>query len=121
MQAFETIDLLEQMIERTGGAPSHGVEWHEFLRSPSLSMGIYVLDEGALDPQKPHTEDEVYYVIGGRGEIEVEGETRRVGPGSIVFVAAQAEHRFRSITEALTLLVFFAPAEYSQAATGRAE
>ena len=35
--------------------------------------------------------------------------------GSIIFVAANVEHRFHSIVEALTILVLFAPAEYSAA------
>src|SRR5260221_71355 len=79
----------------------------EFLRVPSLSLGIYALPAGGVDPQKPHKEDEVYYVLQGRGMIRVETEDRAVEPGSIVFVAANIEHRFHSITEDLTLLVFF--------------
>jgi mannose-6-phosphate isomerase-like protein (cupin superfamily) len=38
----------------------------EFQRVPSLSVGIYVLEAGATDPQKPHHEDEVYYVASGQ-------------------------------------------------------
>jgi hypothetical protein len=33
--------------------------------------------------------------------------------GSVVYVAKTVEHKFHSIEEDLTLLVFFAPAEYS--------
>jgi mannose-6-phosphate isomerase-like protein (cupin superfamily) len=86
----------------------------EFLRVASLSLGVYVLPAGGVDPQNPHTEDEVYYVVGGRGTVIVADEERRVGPGSIIFVAAGVEHRFHTIEEELTLLVFFAPPEYSQ-------
>jgi hypothetical protein len=43
-------------------------------------------------------------------------EDREVGPGAVIFVKAGDEHRFHSISEDLTLLVFFAPAEYSAAA-----
>ncbi|OLE55651.1 MAG: cupin [Acidobacteria bacterium 13_1_20CM_3_53_8] len=83
----------------------------EFLRKPSLSMGVYELVAGATDPQKPHTEDEVYYVVRGRATAQVGQESRPVQEGSIIFVAANVEHRFHTITEDLTLLVFFAPAE----------
>ena len=38
----------------------------EFVRVSSFSVGIYVLEEGATDHQKPHTLDEVYYVAGGK-------------------------------------------------------
>jgi len=83
----------------------------EFLRVPSLSLGLYALPAGGVDPQKPHKEDEVYYVAGGRGILRVGTEDHPVAPGSIVFVEAGVEHSFHSIAEELQILVFFAPAE----------
>lgn len=85
----------------------------EFLKVPDLSMGLYVLPAGGLDPQSPHTEDEVYYVVSGKAKITVADEDRAVQAGSIVYVAKNVEHRFHSIEEELTVIVFFAPAEYS--------
>ena len=85
--------------------------YHEFLRVPALSLGLYVLPVGSTDPQHPHNEDEVYYVTQGRATISVDGEDRLVQAGSIVYVAAQVEHRFHHIEDDLHLLVFFAPAE----------
>ena len=85
----------------------------EFLKVPDLSMGVYVLPAGGTDPQSPHTEDEVYYVVSGRAQIKVADEDRAVQAGSIVYGAKNVEHRFHSIEEELTLLVFFAPAEYA--------
>ncbi len=87
----------------------------EFLHVPSLSMGLYRLPAGGVDPQNPHTEDEVYYVIAGQAHLQVGEEDRSVGAGSIVYVAANVPHRFHTIEEDLTVIVFFAPAEYSQA------
>lgn len=89
----------------------------EFLRVPALSMGLYELPAGGADPQVPHSEDEVYYIVAGRGQIMVAGESRPVGPGSIVYVKANDEHRFHDIAEDLSILVFFAPAEYTLAST----
>lgn len=83
----------------------------EFLRVPALSAGLYVLPAGGVDPQKPHTEDEVYYVIRGRGFVRVGGDDRAVEAGCVVFVPARVEHHFHTIGEEITLLVFFAPAE----------
>ena len=94
---------------------ANGQLWHEFLRVPDLSMGLYVLPAGGQDPQLPHSEDEVYYVVSGQGQIHVAGEERRVQAGSIVYVAAKDKHYFHTIEETLQLLVFFAPAEGSQA------
>ncbi len=91
--------------------PPRGRLYHEFLRVPDLSAGLYVLDAGATDPQSPHTEDELYYVVAGRGMVSVGGETRPIVPGSLVFVAAHVAHRFHDIAERLELLVVFGPAE----------
>jgi len=88
-----------------------GRSYLEFLRVPSLSLGVYTLAAGGVDPQKPHREDEVYYVLHGTATIRVGTEDRPVVPGSLVFVPANVEHHFHSVTEELTLLVFFAPAE----------
>jgi mannose-6-phosphate isomerase-like protein (cupin superfamily) len=108
MQAFEITTLSEQQTQS-------GRAYIEFLRVPSISMGLYTLPADGVDPQQPHTEDEVYYIVQGRGTIRVGEEDRAVEPGSIVYVAANVEHRFHSILEDMKVLVFFAPAEYSQA------
>jgi mannose-6-phosphate isomerase-like protein (cupin superfamily) len=83
----------------------------EFLRVAAMSAGIYVLPAGGTDPQKPHKEDELYYVIRGRARMRVGSEDQPVGEGSVIFVAAGVEHRFYDITEELAVLVFFGPAE----------
>lgn len=90
-----------------------GELYHEFLRVPAMSVGIYQLAADSVDPQEPHTEDELYYIAQGRAQIRVDGEDMPIEAGSLVFVAANVEHRFHAITEDLTVLVFFAPAEYS--------
>jgi mannose-6-phosphate isomerase-like protein (cupin superfamily) len=108
MQAYEMDEL---MAEAGAGTRAY----LEFLRVPDLSAGLYRLAAGAVDPQLPHSEDEVYYVVRGHAHIRVGDEDREIKSGSVVYVAKRAEHKFHSITEDLTLLVFFAPAEYSQA------
>ena len=106
MQAYELTHLLSQRKDTNK-------PYLEFLKVPDLSMGVYVLPAGGTDPQSPHTEDEVYYVVSGKAQIKVADEDRAVQAGSIVYVAKNVEHRFHSIEEELTVIVFFAPAEYS--------
>lgn len=83
----------------------------EFLRVPAMSAGVYVLPKGGADPQKPHREDEMYYVVRGRARMKVGAEDGEVRAGSVIFVEAEVEHRFYDIQEELEVLVFFAPAE----------
>lgn len=89
--------------------------YREFLRVPALSMGLYKHAAGAAVPQQPHTEDEVYYVLSGRGEIEVDGASHAVTNGTVVYVPAGVPHHFHSVTEPLEVLVLFAPAEGTMA------
>ena len=108
MQSFEIKSLLEEQT-RTGH------RWLEFLRMPALSMGVYHLKAGQTDPQKPHTEDEAYYVVSGRARFQTGSATQFVNPGSLLYVEKHLEHRFFDVAEDLTVLVFFAPAEGSAA------
>jgi quercetin dioxygenase-like cupin family protein len=88
-----------------------GKLYREFLRVPAMSAGLYVLPAGASDPQRPHHEDEMYYVLRGRARFRAGDEDREVSAGSVLFVATEVEHRFYDIAEELAVLVFFAPAE----------
>jgi len=85
-----------------------GRPYREFLRVAALSCGIYHLAAGARDLQGPHDEDEVYYVVRGKGRLRVDDREVPAGPGSILYVRATAAHSFFEIEEDMTLLVFFA-------------
>jgi quercetin dioxygenase-like cupin family protein len=101
---FHLDDLNRQRV-------SNGKLYLEFLRVPAMSAGVYVLPKGGSDPQKPHREDEMYYVVRGRARMQIMDEHAEVGAGSVIFVEAEADHRFYDIKEELEVLVFFAPAE----------
>jgi mannose-6-phosphate isomerase-like protein (cupin superfamily) len=83
----------------------------EFLHVSAISAGWYVLSAGQTDSQKPHLQDELYYVIRGRGRMRAGREERPVGAGTAIFVPAGMEHKFYAVDQDLTVLVCFAPAE----------
>jgi len=102
---WKSFDVEEEVAAQLAS----GRPYREFLRVPALSTGIYTLAAGAKDLQGPHDEDEVYYVIRGRGRLRVDDDRDvAVGPGSILYVGACASHSFFEIEEEMTLLVFFA-------------
>jgi mannose-6-phosphate isomerase-like protein (cupin superfamily) len=103
--AFFHISDLEKRRDQAGKP------YGEFLRIPAMSAGIYVLPARGIDSQSPHKEDELYYVVRGKAKMRAGSETHSVSPGSVIFVAANVEHRFYDIDEELAVLVFFAPAE----------
>lgn len=108
MDAFDMSEIVE-------GHRENGELYHEFLRAERISVGLYVLAAGATDPQVPHTEDEIYYIVSGAATIEVDGENRPASAGSVIYVDAHIEHRFHAITEDLSVIVVFAPPRRSLA------
>lgn len=108
--SFYSLDEVERERLR-----SHRL-YHEFLRVPAMSAGLYVLPPGAADQQRPHAQDELYYVIRGAARFtfqrdDGEAEEREVSTGDVIFAKAQQEHRFHTITRELAVLVVFSPAE----------
>lgn len=101
-QVLQFTDLLQRLGDK---------RYHEFLRVPAMTAGIYVLSAGATDKQTPHQEDEIYYVVGGKAKMRLGREERSIGQGDVIFVEKRLEHGFFDISEELVLLVIFAPAE----------
>ena len=99
---------LAPIAEQARSSPQR---YAEFLRVPALSAGAYVLGVGSTDRQRPHAEDEIYFVVSGRGRFRREEDDRPVAAGEVLFVPAHAPHRFHSIEEELVLLVVFGPSE----------
>jgi mannose-6-phosphate isomerase-like protein (cupin superfamily) len=59
------------------------------------------------DPQTPHTRDELYVVVSGRGEFFCDGTRESFAPGDLLFVAAGVEHRFEKFSDDLVVWVVF--------------
>lgn len=106
MQSYLSSQLLEANTDS-------GKRYTEFLRVPDMSAGIYALPAGAEDLQNPHNQDEIYYVLSGRSKFVCDRETIEVVPGSFIYVAKHAVHRFFDIEDDLKIIVIFAPEERS--------
>lgn len=89
-------------------------QYREHLRVPDLSVGTYCIPVGGKDGQQPHTEDEIYVVVRGSARLCGESGEVDVGPGSVVYVPAHERHQFTEVSEDLSVVVVFAPAERSR-------
>jgi mannose-6-phosphate isomerase-like protein (cupin superfamily) len=105
----EVFDLNNLLAKRDQG----GRSYLEFLRVPAMSAGIYILPAGGTDLQRPHEQDEIYYVVAGAAKLRLGSSEKKVAKGDVIFVEANLEHRFFDIEPELILLVVFAPAEES--------
>lgn len=78
------------------------------IRNGTMRVGIYA--PKTVDDQTPHTQDEIYIVISGKGIFLRAGERIPFGPGTLLFVPAAMEHRFLDFTEDFsTWVVFWGP------------
>ena len=98
-----TVDEAMGRLPGLGGERFAGV-----LEHGSMEVEIYA-PRGA-DPQTPHTRDELYVVVSGTGTFVNGPERHSFGPGDVLFVPANVEHRFEGFTDDLVVwVVFYGP------------
>jgi len=110
-----------QLSELLGAIGRSAVDFHEFLRTPSMSCAIYHLPAGSKDMQTPHDEDELYFVVAGRGRLRVDGVEHPIVKDTLMYVRAPCDHAFFNIEEDLTVLAFFGSAVSSASRPPAAE
>ncbi|HKD64575.1 MAG TPA: cupin domain-containing protein [Candidatus Acidoferrales bacterium] len=87
---------------------------------PTGERSVRVWQRGPLDvafalpvppkEQTPHTQDEIYVIVRGRGVLMHDGKRDPFESGDILFVAAGIEHQVQEVTEDLALWrVFYGP------------
>lgn len=78
------------------------------IRHGTMSVEVYApLGE---DRQSPHSQDELYIVIGGSADFVKNGERIAVSAQDLLFVEAGAVHRFEAISEDFaTWVIFWGP------------
>jgi len=58
-------------------------------------------------PQMPHTRDDFYVVAAGTAGYRVEDKLTEVGPGDLLFCAAQVAHGFENVSPDFSVWVIF--------------
>ena len=85
-----------------------GNTFAELFRHGSMSVEVYA--PRGHDPQQPHTRDELYVVIAGRGTFRCADRRFTFGPGDLLFVPAGIPHRFEDFGDDFsTWVVFYGP------------
>jgi len=71
------------------------------------SLVVQIYAPRGLDPQRPHTRDELYVVVKGNGTFFAGGRRSRFQPGDVLFVPAGVDHRFEHFSDDLAIWVIF--------------
>jgi mannose-6-phosphate isomerase-like protein (cupin superfamily) len=96
------------------------IEAQASIPGPAGERAVVVLRRGPLDvalslplrpnQQTPHAQDEIYFIIRGRGVLNHDSKQDAFESGDILFVAAGTEHQFEDISDDLALWrVFYGP------------
>jgi mannose-6-phosphate isomerase-like protein (cupin superfamily) len=96
------VSLAEAMSR---GAPPPGNLAVPIFLHGSLAVELYT--PVGHDPQTPHTRDEVYFIVRGKGLFFDGVERRPVEAGSFLFVPAGQVHRFEEFSSDFAVWVAF--------------
>ena len=100
--ACATLTVEEALAKLPG---SEGKRFATIFQHGTLRVEIYA--PRGVDPQNPHSRDEVYFVATGNGEFVCDNDRQMFGPSDLLFVAAGVEHRFENFSEDLAVWVLF--------------
>jgi mannose-6-phosphate isomerase-like protein (cupin superfamily) len=85
-----------------------GVWDAEVMKHGTMTVEIFAPKE--QDYQSTHEQDELYFIVSGRGDFWLNGETMPFAPGDAIFVPARVEHCFTTFTpDFVTWVVFYGP------------
>jgi mannose-6-phosphate isomerase-like protein (cupin superfamily) len=74
------------------------------------TMSVIVFTPRGRDYQTTHRQDELYVIMKGTGILEVAGTPHPFREGDVLFVAAEARHRFIEFTpDLVTWAIFWGP------------
>ena len=83
--------------------------------SRGLITGIAELPPGAQLVLHHHEPEETYYIVSGRGEMEIDEQVTAIGPGCAIYIPANARHALRCTgPEPLFFVFCFAQDRFDQ-------
>ena len=96
-----TPDAAQALLARAGGQ-----RYVTLFKHGSLELEYY--QPVKTDPQQPHTRDEVYFVISGRGTFVMQDQRLEFGPGEVIYAPARVPHHFEQFSDDFATWAIFA-------------
>ena len=82
--------------------------WYgRYFDSPSMTFAHYEFAEGSTIHEHSHSQEEVWQVIEGELEIDLDGDVRIAGPGLVAIVPPNARHAVKALTNGKAIVVDF--------------
>jgi quercetin dioxygenase-like cupin family protein len=88
-----------EVVERRPG-------WYgRYFDSPSMTFAHYEFTEGFAIHEHSHMQEEVWQVIEGELEIDIDGDVRFTGPGLAAIVPPNIRHAVKALTNGKAIVV----------------
>ena len=92
-------DELPRLVAEVPGRERTFFVDKELTKIDDMLAGVMKYDQGASSPYHYHeTCEHFYFIIEGEGTVETPEGIQPVGPGTMVFIPAEARHRLRAKT-----------------------
>jgi len=78
-----------------------------FVHSDNMTVAHWNFEAGSVLPEHAHPHEQIANIIEGEFELTVNGESKILGPGSIVVIASNLKHSGRSVTNSRIVDVFY--------------
>jgi mannose-6-phosphate isomerase-like protein (cupin superfamily) len=95
---------------------AYGIKYHQLYPAggdhlADWGFGRAVIEPGGRTDPHQHTENEVFIILGGAGEMVIGEESSPIAAGEFVLIPADREHQLRngSATESLEFLSIYWP------------
>ncbi len=107
-------DLVWEGGEDASLAAGEGIRWKlliagERTETRGLATGIAEVAPGAELMRHRHEPAEIYFIVSGRGEMEIEDKWQPVGPGCAVYIPPDVQHALRCTGVEPLVFVFAFP------------
>lgn len=101
---------INQALKLLPAAPTQkypeGAPFVKMMAGGTMSVEVYA--PRGEDLQQPHTQDELYFIHSGTGQIVINGQRFDCAAGDAFFVAAGVDHRFENFSnDFVTWVVFY--------------
>ncbi len=77
-----------------------------FVHSDNMTTAYWTFEPGAVLPAHSHPHEQVTNVLEGEFEMTLDGQVRRIGPGTVAVIPSAVVHSGRAITTCRFIDVF---------------
>ena len=106
----ESVELRNREEDATPFVTKDGSTIREYFHTGLQSLAEASLDAGAATQRHYHARsEEIYLILEGGGELEVEGERRHVLPGDAVLIPPRAWHELTAGEDGIRILCCCVP------------